>query len=229
MKVKLFSIFVFCILLINGSISAQEEHLMYSPDFYYNEGNNSYNAQDYGDAIYFYEKALILDPSYGDAKHNITLAKDKLNVDVVELESFFLYRWIQNIAFYFSAGIWKIISFIMLFAIGLLVYLLWIKKSISAKQMIRIGSACFSVFLLSIVFGQLNYNRVFNNSFYIIGDHVEALKQGPDDVSADVKDVTNGVKVKVIDEIKEWSKVATMDSEQGWVKTDHLRPLKFTK
>jgi uncharacterized protein YgiM (DUF1202 family) len=55
----------------------------------------------------------------------------------------------------------------------------------------------------------------------------QSLYEGPDTVSEEVKKLTGGNKVKILDEDGEWYKVSAVDSEQGWIKKQNVKLIKF--
>ena len=53
-----------------------------------------------------------------------------------------------------------------------------------------------------------------------------SLHEGSDERSDVVRGVSEGIKVRVVDQIEEWQKVELPDKEVGWIKSDDLGVLK---
>ncbi|MEE9374459.1 MAG: SH3 domain-containing protein, partial [Saprospiraceae bacterium] len=81
--------------------------------------------------------------------------------------------------------------------------------------------------LLSVFAGNSRQHKIENINFAIVFGGDQSLYQGPDIVSDKIKEVTGGIKVKILDYSQEWYKVATMDSEQGWIKKANVKLLQL--
>jgi len=198
-----------------------------SADSYFNQGNTAYNNGNFGDAVFQYEKALILDPSSSDIKTNLQLAIERLDADIVELDPFFLADWWSGLSNLFLPGGWKLLSLLFFFILLGLVYVLFFKEVNKPKVFYFLGAILFFLMLISIWAGNSRANSIYNNHYAIINEGADALFLGPDPVSEKIKPVVSGVKVKILDFNNDWYKVATMDSEQGWIEKKKVRLLKL--
>lgn len=216
-----------CFLFSTLCTQAQSSETI-SADELYNSGNQAYNDNKFGEAVYNFEKALILHPKAKDLKINLELAKERLDADIIELDPFFLSEWWDGLKNTFMPGTWKFISILLLIGlIGLVYFFLFGNKELSkSKVYLGIGVITFAM-LLSIFAGISRANDIFDNPYAVIFGESDALYQGPDPVSDKIKSVVSGVKVKVLDQSGVWYKVSTMDSEQGWILKQNVRLLKF--
>jgi len=201
----------------------------YSADEYFNRGNAAYENNQFGEAVYQYEKALLLDPNSQDIHVNLKLAIERLDSDIIELEPFFLAHWWKSASNMFLPGTWKVISVVFLIALLLLVFMHLFRGKLTSKGAYTLGSILVFVIILSILAGLTRSNSIFDNKYAVLNGDVASLLEGPDLVSEKVKPVVNGVKVKILDSNAEWYKVAAMDSEHGWVLKSQVRLLKFSK
>ena len=48
------------------------------------------------------------------------------------------------------------------------------------------------------------------------------MHEGADDRSPIIKDIEVGTKVEIVDQIDEWIKVVTVDTESGWIKESEI-------
>jgi len=219
---------VHTILLLSISFFGMaQESENFSADRYFNQGNEAFNNNQFGEAIYHYEKALLLDPNAEDIQVNLKLAVERLDADIIELEPFFLAHWWQSISNTFLPGTWKILSIALLILLLAIVYMHLFRNKLSSNHAYSLVGILFFLIVVFILAGNTRSDSIFENKHAILYGNVKSLLEGPDTVSEEVKSVVSGVKVKVLDANAEWFKVATMDSEQGWVLKSQVRMLKF--
>ena len=137
--------------------------------------------------------------------------------------------WWLSLSNCFLPGNWKILSIVLLLALLLLVFVHLFKNKLTSKLAYTLGAGVIFLILISILAGNTRSNSIFNNKYAVLTGSIESLFEGPDTVSEMVKPVVSGVKVKILDSNADWFKVATMDSEQGWVLKSNVRLLKFNK
>jgi len=220
----LLTVFLFLGTLI--PVFGQEDII--SADVLYNKGTEAYSKNDFGTAVYYFEKAKLLDPFSNDLKINLKLSQERIESDIVELDGFFLSHWWKGFSNVLLPGGWKMLSILLLLGFLGLLYFQWLKEPIlSRNRFFALLSFLFVFFLLSLFAGNTRYNDIFNNEFGIVNEKGNHLLEGPDVVSEKVKEITHGVKVKIIDSSGAWFKVAAMDSEQGWIKKEELTGLSF--
>ena len=198
-----------------------------SADQYFNEGNKAFNESRFGDAVFQYERALLLEPNSKDIKINLQLAVENLETDIIQLDPFFLSEWWQGLANTFLPGTWKLLSVLFLIVFLMVVFLHLFKSAFSKSAAYSISSLLVVLFFISIMAGHSRSINIFENRHGIITGDATALYEGPDEVSDEVKSVVSGVKVKILDSNSDWYKVSAMDSEQGWILKKDVRVLKF--
>ncbi len=199
----------------------------FSADNYFNLGNEAYSNSQFGEAVYQYEKALLLDPNSQDILVNLNLAVERLDTDIIELDQFFLANWWQRLSNSFLPGTWKIISIVLLIGLLALTFIYLFKDQLTSKLSYSLGGILIFLILISVLAGNSRFNSIFNNNYAVLSGTIDSLLEGPDIVSEEVKPVVNGAKVEILDSNADWYKVATMDSEQGWVLKSNVRLLKF--
>lgn len=60
--------------------------LIKEPSVYYNLGNSYFKLGQYGKAILNYRKTLLIQPNHKNAKHNLSLARKKINKNSIYLQ-----------------------------------------------------------------------------------------------------------------------------------------------
>ena len=104
-----------------------QNELSVSSDSLFNLGNNAFNQDQFDEAIFYYEKAKLLEPRSRDILINLQLANEKLSTDIIELDSFFLTSWWNTLANLMLPGGWKVLSIILLICSIIILYLFYFK------------------------------------------------------------------------------------------------------
>jgi len=106
-----------------------------SSDLYYNMGNAAYRSNSIGLAILYYEKALKLNPSHDDARHNLIFVS-RYRVDTFEeVPQLFLKTWSQLLVKSMSERTWSILSLsLFILLIGSILYLSILKQVYTKKS-----------------------------------------------------------------------------------------------
>jgi tetratricopeptide (TPR) repeat protein len=89
-----------------------------SADLYYNLANCYYRKAELAASILNYERALKLDPSHEDAKHNLAFAESKTVDNINVIGNIFLVDWWNAICNIASADAWAIISIVLFVSAG---------------------------------------------------------------------------------------------------------------
>ena len=83
-------------------------------EVYYNLGNAYFKQGELAQAILAYERALRLQPSFDDAKHNLLYAQAQIIDNIENTQSFFLSNWIEALRNTLSQRTWTIVSIVLL-------------------------------------------------------------------------------------------------------------------
>ena len=125
-------------------LSIEEEGLE-SADLYFNLGNCYYKMNMVAPSIYYFEKALKLDPLHEDAQFNLAFAK-RMTIDIIEeIPKTFLQRFSENVIQKLHYDTWAIIAVI---------------ASIATKTRGTIHGSCRPFIFKSVIFFVLKF-RVF--------------------------------------------------------------------
>jgi len=209
-----------------GVYLAIEEKGLESSDLYYNLGNCYYKLNKVAPAIYYYEKALKLNPTNEDAQHNLTFAK-RMTLDVIEdLPKTFLQRFSKNVIQKYTFDTWALIAVIASFLASLL-FLLYHFSGSSKMKLLYFNTTIFSVFvmLVSVFFAFDNYDSVQKNRTAIIFAAKTEIKNAPTASSDEVFELHEGTKVIILDELDNWKKIKIADGKVGWINQDNLKEI----
>ncbi len=194
-----------------------------SPELYYNLGNAYFKTNQIGKSILNYERALRLNPSFEDAKHNLSLANTKVLDNIEPIEVFFLSQWIENLKSLLGSNEWAVSS-ILFFVITLVLLLFYV---FSPKKIVRQTSFFVAIFffLLSVVFFSFSSSR--RNYFEkreaaIVMQGSVTVKSSPDESGTELFLLHEGTKVTVREVVGEWSEIKIADGNIGWVKNSEI-------
>ena len=105
-----------------------------SSALYYNLGNTYYKLNNVPESIYYYEKALQLDPENADAKNNLIFA-NQMKVDAITpLPKTWVRQLSDGIVGLFSAHTWAVLSIIGVFAFVLSFLLYYFVERTALKR-----------------------------------------------------------------------------------------------
>ncbi len=209
-----------------GVYLAIEEQGMESDDLYFYIANCYYKMNKVAPAIYYYEKALKINPTNEDAIANLAFAK-RMTIDVIEdLPKTFFQRFSASIIQKLPFDTWAIIAVIASFLASLL-FLLYYFSSSSKKKLFYFNTSILAVFVLitSVIFAFNNFKTVQKNRVAIIFVPKVEIKNAPSMSSDDVFELHEGTKVIVLDELDNWKKIKIADGKIGWIYTNDLKEI----
>ncbi len=194
-----------------------------SATLYYNLGNSYFRAGQNTKAIINYERALKLDPTDADTRHNLEFAKER-TVDKIDApEVMFLDRWwadIRNIA---SDDTWAYasIGLFALFIAALLGYIF--------SRRVALRKTAFAVSVVSFVFALITYILAYqqnkiqeDNSYAIVFAPTVTIKSTPDTSGTDLFILHEGTKVRINEYVGSWVEISTEDGNKGWIDVNSI-------
>jgi len=193
---------------------------------YYNLGNAHYKLNNVAPSIYYYEKALQLDPGDEDVQNNIEFARSMTIDDIPVNEETGLQKSINKLISTFSYNTWAYlaIGFSIIFVV---LFLLYYFSSTSLQKRIYFGAAIF-IFLLggfSVFFAFQQQEIQFNNQFAIIFAEEAEIKNEPSPRGEAAFRLHEGTKAKVLEDYQEWVKIELANGTQGWTNNNNLKRL----
>lgn len=202
-----------------GDYTAIVDASLESAALWCNLGSAWYKNGNLGKAILCYEKALKLDPSYGDARYNLEFLNAQKIDRIESVPELILTTWIKSIGRLLDSNAWAV-CFLIFLVLTLAMALLFVLGSSAASR--RTGFFTGIVFLFfaaaSLSFSFWQKNDYMRASSAIIMKPVASVKSSPSGDSAkDLFVLHEGTKVKVIDNVGGWSNVELADGRQGWI------------
>lgn len=205
---------------------AIEEQGFESSELYYNLGNCYYKLNKVAPSIYYYEKALKMNPTHEDAAFNLVFAKRMTIDDIEELPKSFFQKFSENIIQKFTYDTWALLAVISSFLMALLFLLYYFSYS-SRKKLLYFNTAILSFFivLVTVFFAFNNFDTVQKNRAAIIFATNVEIKNAPTQSSDNAFELHEGTKVIILDELDNWKKIKIADGKVGWIHDDELKEI----
>jgi|TARA_B100000767_G_C19772505_1_gene540816 tetratricopeptide (TPR) repeat protein len=198
----------------------------HSEALYFNLGNSYYKINDIANSIYYYEKALRLNPKDNDVLNNLSYSQNML-IDKIELlPKNQVSEFLNLISNALTINQWLFIGIALLYLfLGAFLSYYFNNNTIIKKN----------YFSLSIVFFILSMGFVFNgiNRFENEKNIVEAIifenkidfRTEPNFRSEVLFNLHEGTKVTVKEELNEWTLVQISNGNLGWIKAQSIKKI----
>ena len=136
-----------------------------SSELYYNLGNSYYKLNKVGPSIYYYEKALQLDPLNEDVKKNLVFAKRLALDNIKELPQTFLQKLNTDYLQKLSYDQWAILVIVFSIVGSILFLLFFFEERPSKKRLYFATSVGSFLFLISsLLITNKQYHLSKNNT-----------------------------------------------------------------
>lgn len=197
-----------------------------SSELYYNLGNSYYKLNKVGPSIYYYEKALVLNPLNEDAQNNLIFAKRLALDNIEELPKTVFQKFNENYLQKLSYNQWAIVVIVFSVLGSLLFLLFYFAISPSKKRFYFIlSSLSFVLLIVSFLITYNQYSFSKNNKVAIVFAEKTEVRNAPTLNSEEVFTLHEGTKVIVLDAIDDWKKIKLADGKLGWIIASEIKLL----
>ena len=203
-----------------------EEFQVHSDDLYYNLGNSYYKLNKVASSIYYYEKALKLNPANSDVITNLAFAK-RMKIDAIEVMPKTIFQKFSDSFIYkLTYNSWAWLAVILSF-IGAILFLLYHFSYSSGKKLLYFNTSILSAILLifAVAFAYKAYDYEENTKSAIIFKQTTEIKNAPTLTSDTVFELHEGTKVQVLDAIDDWKKIKLADGKIGWIVAEDMKEI----
>ena len=206
-----------------SSILETEKH---SADLYFNLANAHYKLNNIAPSIYYYEKALLLNPNDADIKNNIAFARNMTidAIDVVPDAGFS--KLLNTTTNKMSFDVWAKIAVGLVFCFVVLFLVYYFAYSTLNKRIAFIGSITALILVcitLAFAFHKFNLDKKDNPA--IVFAQEAKVKAEPNLRSEESFRLHEGTKVQVIGTVDNWKKIELSDGKTGWVLSEDVKLL----
>ena len=201
-----------------------EEASLESAALYCNIGDAWYKSGNIAKAVLYYERALILDPSYSDARYNLALANESVQDRIDPVPEFILKTWAKDLCWILDSDSWAI-CFIVFLALTLAMLLLFIlAPSVSGRRTgFFTGIITLLLCVSSLAFALWQKADYMHADEAIVTRPVTSVKSAPSSGTAkDLFILHEGTKVRILDQVGSWNNIQLADGREGWIQSDEI-------
>lgn len=198
---------------------------MVSADLFYNLGNTHYRDGNYPAAILFYERAQRLDPSDEDIKYNLKIARQFVTDKIEPVQPFFISSWWAGASKVMSPRLWSIMFLLLLSIACGLMTVYFVARARSIRQLgfiggiVGIGMSILIYSLASTAEGEQTKPEA------IVFASSANVKSAPGLNSTDQFVIHAGLKVRVVDEDGDWTRIELLDGNSGWIYSQSIEKI----
>ena len=196
-----------------------------SSALYCNIGDTYYRLKDNVHAVLYYERALLLDPSNGDARFNLEFVRSKMQLPDDAGDSWFS-NWVDQTVSRLSSNTWAILAIItfLLFLAGVAVYMFM--DNVLLRKIGFFGGALLLVatILANLAAIHVYHKATSGNAAIIMPEKVtlSTAPRAPRDKEEEAFQLQQGTRVEIIDSIAEksngkWLQVSTAGGHKAWL------------
>jgi tetratricopeptide (TPR) repeat protein len=200
-------------------LSIQDKGYTSAP-LYYNIGCSYYKSGNIPHAILYYEKALLINPGDEDIIFSLKIANTMIADKIVQLPEFFLKRWFKALRNKASGDNWAIMAIVGFAIMSLSIFIFLLTSGYFRK----ISFLMIPISLVFVIFAFCSsyslHNEIKNRSYGILMSPVAIGKSSPTDNSVDLFVIHEGIKLKILEKVTDWSHVQLPDGKKGWLRTE---------
>lgn len=203
-----------------------EEKNVLSAELFYNMANAYYKTNKVAHSIYYYERALSLEPNNRDILFNLEFAKRMTLDNIEELPKSISQKFRDLVVLKFTYNVWAIISVSFAFLFAILFLLYHFSYGTRAKRIFFITSGITVILVsLSLLFSYQNYQYVTNTRTAIIFAQQTSVKSAPTKSSEVNFLLHEGTKIIILESLDNWVKIKIADGKMGWIEEENMKEL----
>ncbi|MBP7821702.1 MAG: tetratricopeptide repeat protein [Saprospiraceae bacterium] len=189
---------------------------------YYNLGVAHYYQKNIAKSILYYEKALSLAPRNKDIKNNLEVTRTLIATDIPTAEA----PYVIQLWFYLrrntSIAIAAILQILLIWSGTYFMFKwIWSQQKIEKKRSLSYALLSYlASFILLIWCFYINHYSATHPTAIVMKEC--SLRHAADSDSEAVVDISEGIKVVLLDRIGDWYKVTLPNGEQGWIESSQV-------
>jgi tetratricopeptide (TPR) repeat protein len=191
-----------------------------SSELYYNLGNCHYKAQDWANAIWYYEKSLKLEKN-DKTIQNLELANLKIIDRIEDIPQLFYKKWWSSFISIFNTFSWQLISILIIW----LALTIKILSQFTNYKKEHFLSILYSLALISVFATYSSYQRNITKKEAIIFTSSVVVNSAPTTNSTNLFSLHSGSKIEILDTIGEWINIKIANGSSGWIKESGCKVL----
>ena len=198
----------------------------HSGSLYFNLGNSYYKLNDTPNSIYYFEKALKLNPNDKDIINNLTYSQNMLIDKIDLLPSNQLSDFLNSVSMFFSVNQWLSIGIVLIYIFLILFILYYFKRdSNSKKKYFTFSSILFCISIVFILTGISKFENQKSNIEAIIFEKKIDFRTEPNYRSEIQFNLHEGTKVNIKEELDDWVLVELRNGASGWMESKSIKKI----
>ena len=198
----------------------------HSAELYYNLGNAYYRLDSIASSVYYYEKALQLNPNDRETIDNLELINKTLVDEIDPITTPLIESILNSISNIFYFETWGYISIFFSFLIVALFLSYYFANSSRVKRLTFVLLCISSIFMLvSLINGNKGYNNYINNEYAVIYSYETDLKTEPNYRSETLFMLHEGTKIQVLENYNNWIKIRLVNGQVGYIQLIDVKTL----
>jgi len=197
-----------------------------SDALYFNMANAYYKTNQVASCIFYYEKAIKLNPNNKDYRFNLDFAKKMILDNIEVLPKSLGEKFRDIIILKFSYNTWAIIAVSLAFLFALLFLLYHFSYSTSKKRIYFVTSILCVIFVTtSLFFAYRNYQYISSVRTAIIFAQQTEVRSAPSKSGEINFELHEGTKVEILESLDNWVKIKISDGKTGWINVKKLKEI----
>ncbi|MGC8928157.1 MAG: hypothetical protein ACP5QK_09580 [Myxococcota bacterium] len=195
-------------------------------NLFFNLGTSYLYSGEYGNAIYWYYRTMLLNGISEDIKRNIRLAVEGLEEEGI------VYSGADSILFdYIVKYYHPALSVVFIILINLLFFILILKRFLLIKRGMKALISVLSLLVIILtLFVGLRFTFVHLQTRGIIIVKTADIKEGPSEVYKTLSQINEGMMVRVKERYQDFLLIEVPDSKRkGWVLSEQVGILRTDK
>ncbi len=197
-----------------------------SAALYFNLANANYKLNNIAPSVYYYEKALRLDPTDTDVKNNIQFA-EKMKIDAITpLPENTVKKWFNSVLNLLTVDGWAYATILFVFLFVILFVAYYFTFGSGKKRALFTTSFLSLMFaILSLVFAYNAFAKAEKDKPAIVFSKEVDVKAEPNLSSPKSFTLHEGTKVMILDTENNWKRVQLADGKSGWIPISDIKEL----
>lgn len=208
----------------------EAEHTGASSALYCNIGDTYYRLKDNVHAVLYYERALQLDPSNGDARFNLEFVRGKMQLPDDAGDSWFS-NWLDQTVSRLSSNTWAVMAIVtfLLFLLGVAAYLF--SDNVAVRKIGFFGGAVLVVasILCNLAAFHVYHKATSGRGAIVMPESVtlSTAPRAPRDKQEEAFELRQGTRVEIVDSIGgkdsgKWLQVSTAGGHTAWLQASDV-------
>jgi tetratricopeptide (TPR) repeat protein len=189
-----------------------------SGEVYFNLGNAYYKQGKLQNAVLNYERAKRFMPSDEDLQFNLQHVGLQLIDKVEPVPELFIYQWMHSLLTIFPLKtIITLLYILFLLTLALFSLFLFAKTYEQKRYTLLGGMVCTVLLIIGIANFFIQSYQESNSKYAIVMTDVANIKSAPDQKGNDLFVIHKGLKVQLMDNVNQWTKIRLADGKVGWI------------